>query len=232
MRISLLSRLLDLISPRACAVCGSRMAVTEEAVCTPCNLHLPRTGFHLHPDDNPMARLFWGQTKICRAASLFFFYPHSETSRIIYGIKYGNRPHTARLMGALMAHEAAAAGFFAGIDVIVPVPLSADRRRQRGYNQSEMLARGVADVTGIAVETRAVERTAFSVSQTNLTRQQRRDNVEGLFRLTDAGALSGRHVLIVDDVMTSGATVMACAGQIERAGGVTLSVLTLAFTGS
>lgn len=232
MRISLISRVLDLISPRSCAVCGSRLAVTEEAVCTPCNLHLPRTGFHLCPRDNAMTHLFWGQIKICRAASLFFFYPHSETSSIIYGMKYGNRPHTARLMGALMARETAASGFFTGIDVIVPVPLSRGRRRQRGYNQSEMLARGVADVTGIAVETRAVERTGFHASQTNLTRAQRRDNVEGLFRLRDGSRLHGRHVLIVDDVMTSGATIMACAAEAERAGDVTLSVLTLAFTGS
>lgn len=230
MRISLLSRLLDLIAPRTCAVCGGRLSATEYALCAVCDLHLPRTGFHLHPDDNPMAHLFWGRIKVCRAASLFFFHPHSETARIIYSIKYGNRPHIARLMGYAMGRELTMSGFFCGIDIIVPMPLSRSRRRQRGYNQSELIARGVSEATGIAVETRAVRRTKFGDSQTKLSRQQRQDNVEGKFRLSDGNRLSGRHVLLVDDVATSGATIIACAKEILKADNVTLSVLTLAMT--
>lgn len=230
MKISLLSRLLDLISPRTCDVCGGRLNATEHTICAPCDLHLPRTGFHLHPDDNPVARLFWGQLKVCRAASLFYFHPHSETARIIYGIKYAGRTHTAHHLGYAMAREMADGGFFNGIDLIVPIPLARSRRRQRGYNQSELIAQGVSEATGIALETRAVERRRFDGSQTSLSRWQRQDNVAGMFRLRDGRRISGRHVLLIDDVVTSGATIIACAKEMMQAGDVTVSVLTLAFT--
>lgn len=229
MRISLLTRVLDLIAPRTCAVCGGRLCATEYAICAVCDLHLPRTDFHLSPDDNPVEQLFRGRIRVCRASSLFYFHPHSEPARIIYAIKYGNRQNTAHAMGYAMGRELAESGFFSGVDVIVPVPLSRSRRRQRGYNQSELIARGIGEATGISVETRAVGRTKFGGSQTNLSRQQRQDNVEGLFRLRDGHSLSGRHVLLVDDVVTSGATIISCANEILKAGNVTLSVLTLAF---
>ncbi len=231
--ISLLSRVLDLICPRRCTACGCRLGVTEQTVCTPCLMHLPRTGYEACPDDNPVARLFWGQVRIERAASLFFFSPHSETARIIYRMKYYGGVDTCLDMGRILALEYAPAGFFGGIDVIIPVPLTFRRRLSRGYNQSELLARGIAEVTGLPVDTHVVVRTRFSISQTRLSRSGRMDNVDGLFRLRsakDARRIACRHVLLVDDVVTSGATLMACARALMRAGGVRVSVLTLSFS--
>ena len=129
MATTLWSRTLDFISPRRCAVCGGRLSLTEHAVCTVCCLRLPRTGFCLTPTDNPVARLFWGQAAVERAAALFYYEARSETSRLIYALKYRGRPDIGVALGRQAAVELAAAGFLAGIDVAVPVPLA--RRRQR-----------------------------------------------------------------------------------------------------
>ncbi len=226
----LLTKLLDLVSPRLCAVCGGRLAATEHGLCSACLLRLPRTGTWLSPADNEVAQMFWGLMPVERAASFFYYEPRSEAARIIYMMKYLGRPDVAFDLGRLAATEFAAAGFFAGIDVLVPVPLSRKRLRQRGYNQSEAIARGVASVTGMPVEVRAVVRTGFRASQTGLNRLGRQDNVSGLFCLKAPERLRGRHVLLVDDVVTTGATVMACAGAMAAVEGIRLSVMTLGRT--
>ena len=141
------TRILDFISPRLCVVCGERLSPTERSICSVCLLHLPRTTYQFTPDDNPMAQLFWHLTPIKRAAALLYYEPHSELARLIYDLKYHDRPDIGEDMGRLMANEMQLARFFDGIDVLLPVPLSRKRLRQRGYNQSEQLAIGVSDIT-------------------------------------------------------------------------------------
>lgn len=226
-RISFLSRLLDIIGPRRCAICGSRLAVSEQGICGVCNLHLPRTDFRLSPEDNIMARLLWGRIPIKRCAALYYHEGHSEAGRVVYDIKYHDAPELARMMGRMMAEEYAS--FFDGIDLLLPVPLTKQRQRKRGYNQSVEIAKGIADVTRLPIETQALRRVTFQDSQTQKGKWERNENVEGAFELTDGSRVEGRHVLIVDDVMTTGATVTACAQQLLRAKDVTISVLTLCF---
>lgn len=230
MRQSVLTRLFDLVAPRRCVACGARLAVSERVVCSSCLLHLPRTYYYSTPQDNVVARLFWGRVDVCRAAAFFFFRPKAESAAVIYAMKYRGDVDACRYMGRLMATELAADSFFNSIDIIVPVPLARKRRRARGYNQSEELARGMAEITGLPVDTRAVERTGFIISQTKLSREDRMDNVEGAFRLADASRISGRHVLLVDDVITSGATMLSCARAVGEAEGVTVSILALSFS--
>lgn len=229
MAATLWSRLLDFVSPRLCAVCGGRLSVTEHALCSACCLRLPRTGFWRSPYDNPVARLFWGQVGVERAASLFYFEAHSETSRMIYMLKYRGRPDIGVALGRLAAGEFMAGGFFDGIDLIVPVPLAGKRLRERGYNQSAEVAAGVSSLTGIPVDDRSVVRTAFRGSQTLLSRWERLGNVAGIFMVRRPSALQGRHILIVDDVVTTGATIISCASVIAALPGVKVSVMTLGF---
>lgn len=224
------SRVLDFVSPRLCAVCGSRLSVTEHALCSACCLRLPRTGFCLRPYDNPVAQAFWGQADVERAASFFYFEPHSEVSRMIYSLKYKGRPDIGVALGRLAAGEFMAAGFFDGVDVIVPVPLARKRLRERGYNQSVEVAAGVSSLTGIPVDERSVCRKAFKTSQTKLGRWERLGNVSGLFEVRRQERLLGKHVLLVDDVFTTGATVMACASAVAAVPGTTVSIMTLGFT--
>ena len=149
--ISFWRRLLDLISPRLCVVCGHRLSVTEEAICSKCNFHLPRTGFHLNAYENEMARLFWAQVPIERATAFFYYEPHAQTANIIYELKYKNRPDIGIIIGRMLAKEVQTAGFFDGIDGIIAVPLAKKRQQQRGYNQSEEIAQGVSEITGLPI---------------------------------------------------------------------------------
>ncbi len=230
--ISFWTRLLDLISPRLCVVCGQRLAVSEETLCSKCNLHLPRTGFASNPYENLMAKTFWGQIPLERAAALFYYEPHAETANIIYELKYKNHPEAGLTMGRMTARELQRSGFFEGIDAIVPVPLARKREHQRGYNQSLEIARGVSQITGLPILNKVVRRTAFEGSQTQKSRQERNENVEKVFELADGDSISGKHLLVVDDVVTTGATIIACGKQLTKAGGVRLSVLSLGFTKS
>lgn len=228
-KISIWQRLLDLIAPRLCVVCGRRLAPSERVICAVCNLHLPRTGYQLSAYDNPMARLFWGIIPVERVAALFFYEAGSRTSNILYDLKYHDRPEIGREMGRLMAREFMEDGFFEGIDLIVPLPLARKRQRQRGYNQSMELARGISEVTGLPIYNQIVRRASFVKSQTQMRRQERQENVEGAFELKDPASVHGRHVLLVDDVITTGATMTACARELLKAGDVRLSLLSLGF---
>ena len=174
-----------------------------------------------------MAKMFWGQIPIERATALFYYEPHAETANILYDLKYKNHPEIGEVMGQMMARELQLSHFFEGIDAIIPVPLAKKRQRQRGYNQSDELAKGISEVTGLPIYNKVVRRNAFEGSQTSLGRWERNENVENVFELRDATTIQGKHLLVVDDVVTTGATVIACAKELCKAGGVRISVLSL-----
>lgn len=224
------TKLLDFISPRHCTVCGRRLAATESSLCTVCLLHLPRTGFQTSPDDNPMVQLFWHLTPVEKAAAYFYYEAKSEVTQLIYDMKYHDRPDIGEDLGRLMAVEMQMAGFFDDIDLLVPVPLSPKRMRQRGYNQSEQLARGISQITRLSVCSGVLKRHHFHASQTQLRRLERQANVSHQFYCVNAQKLAHRHVLLIDDVCTTGATLRACANALSGIEGIRISVLTLAFT--
>ncbi|MBQ2196838.1 MAG: ComF family protein [Prevotella sp.] len=232
MKDSFWSRLVDLIAPRACVVCGGRLGIHEFFLCGSCNLQLPRTNYADNPYENDMARLFWGQLPVERCAALFFYQGGSGPSQILYELKYKNHPEIGEFFGRMIAEEWNDTGFFEGIDLIVPVPLAKERQRQRGYNQSLHIARGIGSVTRLPIVTNAVSREQFVESQTQKDRWQRNENVEGCFRLNDGSALKGRHVLLVDDVVTTGATICSCGREMLKAGDVRFSILTIGFAKS
>ena len=224
------TRIVDFIAPRSCVICGRRLSPTERSLCSVCVLHLYRTTFQFTPEDNEMAQLFWGLLPVERTAALIYYEPRSETAALIYKLKYGHRPDIGEDLGRIMAEEMKPAGFLDGIDVLLPIPLSKKRYWQRGYNQSEMLARGMSEVTGLPVITKAVRRTNFRQSQTSLTRKERQENVEGTFVLRHPEQLENKHVLLIDDICTTGATLLACSEAIRSIKGIRISILTLGFT--
>lgn len=178
-----------------------------------------------------MAKLFWGQIKIEKAAALFFYEPHSEMSRIILSLKYNNHPETGELMGRMLAEEIKKDDFFNNIDVIIPIPLTKKRQRTRGYNQSMEIARGINEIAQIKIIDKAVVRKSFKGSQTKMNRWQRQDNVKDVFELGKEYDLNNKHILIIDDVVTTGSTIIACANKIaEHYKNVKFSVLSLGFT--
>ncbi|MBR1449876.1 MAG: ComF family protein [Prevotella sp.] len=230
MKTSFLTDLFDLIAPRSCAICGKRLSAAESVICGVCHLRMPLTGFAQSPLDNPMARLFWGQFPIEKAAAYFYYQPHSDTSSIIYHLKYHSQPDIGENMGGIMARELSRSEFFSGIDAIVPIPITRRRRWQRGYNQSLEIARGISEVTHLPILKDAVRRTRFDTSQTKKKGWQRQENVADVFQLRQPEAISGRHLLLVDDIVTTGATIRACALELCKAGDVRISVVSLGFT--
>ena len=222
---------MDLISPRLCVVCGNRLAVTEETLCSKCYLHLPRTDFANDLYENMMAKLFWSQIKLEKATALFYYEPHAETAQILYELKYKNHPEIGVVMGRMMAKELMKSGLFEDIDALVPVPLAKKRERERGYNQSLELAKGVSEVTGLPIANLVIRRTKFVGSQTKRGRWERNENVEHVFELVDDN-ISDQHLLLIDDVVTTGATVIACAKEMQKASNVKISVLALGFAKS
>lgn len=227
---NLLVRSMRLIAPKACAVCGCALAAGENVLCATCLSHLPRTRHWLRPHDNGLARLLWGRMAVERAAAWFRYEPQSEVSRVVYSFKYGNRPDHALHMGRMAAKELSRSGFFSGIDAIVPVPLARKRQRSRGYNQSREIAKGISGITGIPVVGGAVRRDTFTDSQTRMSRLQRIENVEHAFRLVKPRLLRGRHILIVDDIVTTGSTATALSATVATAGDVRVSVFALGLT--
>ena len=227
-----ITRILDFISPRLCVVCGERLSPTERSLCTKCLLHLPRTAFQFSPTDNPMAQLFWKITHIQRAAALIYYEPHSEVAQLIYQLKYDDRPDIGQDMGRLIANEFQMAHYFDDIDLLVPVPLTRKRYSQRGYNQSEQLALGISDITRLPIDGKALLRKHFHQSQTALSRHERQENVADMFEVRDNARLEGHHILLIDDICTTGATLTACVHACRDVIGLRISILTLGFTKS
>lgn len=232
MPLRLLRQLLDIAAPRLCSACGRRLNDGEEVFCATCMMRLPRTDFLAHPYDNEMAQTFWGRVSHFEKAYAFVYHqPHSESARAVYQIKYFGMADTGIDIGEIMGRQMKAAGFTDDIDIILPVPLTKERKRQRGFNQSEMIAQGISSATGIKVAKDIVKRVSFHGSQTRRDRQDRSENVENAFCLASGKRVTGKHVLIVDDIVTTGATIVAMAQQITLQPGVKVSVAAIGFAG-
>ncbi len=242
MKSSFLTRLFDLVAPRTCGICGRRLSVGESVLCGVCHLHLPFTYLWRTPYDNEMARLFWGKipfaggddgqrpNSVERVAALFFYGAQTPVSRLIHNMKYNGWIEAGESLGRMAANMMAADRFFEGIDIIVPMPLTRLRQWKRGYNQSMEIARGVSSVTGIPVCNDIVRRVRFDGSQTRKHGWERTQNVDGVFRLKDASKAEGKHILVIDDIVTTGATVASCAQQLCKAPGVRISIMSIGFT--
>ena len=160
--------------------------------------------------------------------SFFFYRKGSDFRQVLHQLKYGGQKEIGAIMGRYMASELQASDFFHGVDVIIPIPLHKKKQQIRGYNQSEWISRGIMAVTGIPVDTEAIIRRKNTETQTQKSALERWENVDGIFELHRSEHLAGKHILIVDDVLTTGATTVACASRLAEIEGVRISVLTLA----
>lgn len=228
-----MKRLLDditgLLFPRLCEVCGCTLSRGEEVMCLHCQVSLPRTGVHREPF-NTMHERVAGHVAVERAGSYFYYYRDSPYRGLIRQSKYASRPVVGRRVARMYAREIAGDGFFDGIDLILPVPLHWWKLIRRGYNQSEWMARGLSDYTSIPVGGNLVAERGHG-SQTARGAYSRWLNTRGVYAVVSPEELDGRHVLVVDDVMTTGATILSCIEAIHAAAPTTrISLLTLALT--
>ena len=231
MSSSFFSRFIDVLAPASCPICGNRLSADERFLCAGCLLPLPFTGFAANPGDNPIAETLRWHFPVEKCASLLSYRPGSAISKLLLSLKFFNHPEYGTELGRIMASEFQSAGFFDGITTLFPLPLTRKRQRQRGYNQSLEICRGISEITGIAITTKGMTRSEGNAPQSSLPHDKRYENVKNVFHLTDPSIFQGQHILIVDDILTTGSTVTACAKEILKAGDVKISIATIGYAG-
>lgn len=226
MNMKWIDDLKELLFPRYCKVCRRRLMHSEQHLCIHCLLELPRTHYERDPN-NLLMQHFMEWPEVIRATAYFYYYKEGEYSSLIHHLKYKDHPEVGTYLGRIAAMELKESGFFDGIDLIIPVPLSKKRYRQRGYNQCDYIAKGISKVTSIDISNKSIERIVNTDTQTAKGRMDRWKNTEGIFRIKDATTLTGKHILLVDDVATTGATLHACTSALLTVPGVRVSVFAL-----
>jgi len=179
--------------------------------------------------DNPVAQLFWGRCMIEKAAAFSYYNKGSRIRNLIHNLKYKGIREIGYELGRIYGLSLKSSGFTADIDLIIPVPLHPTKMRIRGFNQSEIISKGIADATGLAVDVKSLSRKTKSATQTKRSRYERWTNVEGIFQVIDPQTIMGRHILLVDDVITTGSTIESCTNELLNVKGVKVSVVALAF---
>ncbi|MCD8081259.1 MAG: ComF family protein [Bacteroides sp.] len=222
----LFSSLLSLFFPPCCLVCGRVLVESERWVCVTCHLGLPVVpSFYDLPDR--IESFLQGVVPLVSTRAWLGYQKESKYRQLIFHLKYKGNQEAAESLGRWMAVAFQSENFFEGIDLLVPVPLHSRRYRQRGYNQSERIARGVSAVTGIPLIASLLRRTRHTPTQTRLDADHRWENVKDGFELQEPQRAEGKHILLIDDVFTTGATVASCAMAFKGVKDVKVSVLTL-----
>jgi ComF family protein len=217
----------DLFFPKPCPGCGAH-SQPESFICHSCRAALPVTGFINQPG-NPVEKIFYGRVPVEAAAALFYFTKNGLLQHILFALKYRNQPEAGRLLGRMMGEAIDGSGRFAGVDLLMPLPLHPRKEKQRGYNQAAILCEAICAVTRIPVCSDILIRRQFTRTQTHQDRLHRWQNMEQVFALSNPSVLYNRRVLLIDDVITTGATLEASAVLLTGAG-CRLSVLTAAYT--
>lgn len=216
--------------PASCLCCGGRLLSHEQYVCTSCIICWPTPSTITDPKDNVFVRRFWGTVSAVNGVTVFNYFPQGEMKNVVHDMKYHHQPDLCRFMGRVMASNKLVKSMMQEADCLIPVPITDERRRERGYNQSELLCEGISKVTGTPVVTDALLRTKFLDSQTTLNEAMRRENIIGVFALGDTTKIEGKHVVIVDDIVTTGSTLLECMLVMRDVPGIKISVLSLAWT--
>ena len=222
-----ISDLIDLIFPRHCAVCGEVLSRQERDLCLNCLCSLPR----IEPQHKQeIEQAFWGKVEIERATSFIYYRKGSPYNALMHRLKYNNAPEVGTRLAEMAAKELLESGFFDGITRIVPLPLSKKKQRKRGYNQSEYIARGLSNITGIPVDTKLMRRDIANETQTHKNRDERWENVKDIFSVITPHLFEDEHILLVDDILTTGATLCSCANTLRGKCNCKISIFTLAYT--
>ena len=223
----ILNDLLNLFYPRLCLLCQRSLVEGEEHICLHCSNHLPYTHF-TDMETNPVCLLLQGKTSFVAATALLHFTKGGSGQKLIHSLKYHGNKKLGYELGRMAATTYRETGLFDTVDLLLPVPLHPKRMRQRGYNQSEWIAYGIRSATGIAVDTSSLSRIKKPESQPRKQIFERSENVEDIFRVENTDTLKNKHILLVDDVITTGSTMNACAEAMKAISGIRISILGIA----
>jgi competence protein ComFC len=218
--------LLSLFYPRLCLACGHVRPPARELICLSCQYKLPQTHFH-EEEENGFTERFWGRIRLEAGAALYYFVKGGRVQHLIHQLKYHGKRQVGRTLGHYYGRQLSGSSFFKEVELIVPVPLHPRKLHRRGYNQSALFASGLSETMGVPWMKGVLRRRTFTSTQTRKSRLERLENVLDAFELSRPQAIKGRHVLLVDDVLTTGATLEACAMRLQEAPGVKVSMATI-----
>jgi len=224
---SILDDFISLIYPRICMACGNDLFKHEHCICTFCSYHLPKTNFHLE-EENPVSRLFWGKANIHSAASFYYFNKGGKVQQLMHQLKYKGKKEIGIYIGNIYGKELSKASLFNTAECVIPVPMHPHKQKKRGYNQSEMIAIGLSRSMKIPVDTKTLVKTTKTETQTRKSRFSRWENVKEVFELKEYSHLENKHVLLVDDVITTGSTLESCILNLSKVPGIKISVASMA----
>ena len=219
----------SLFYPNLCLGCGNNLPYNQEVLCLSCQYQLPKTDHHLMVE-NAFTEKFWGRIPIRAGAAMHYYDKKDKVQYLIQQLKYHNKPFIGIKLGQLYGKTLKTSTLFQQIDLIVPVPLHPKKLHQRGYNQSDLFAQGLSESMEVPWDKNVLKRTIFTETQTQKTRVDRFANVEHAFAVEDFKKIEGKHLLLVDDVLTTGATLEACAVKLLAIPGVKISMATIAIT--
>lgn len=224
---SYLADFISLLFPQLCHACGESLIKGEELICTDCRYNLPFTNFHLQAD-NMVARQFWGKINLEAAYAMCYFTKGGKMQHLLHHFKYKGIGKIGNILGNIAGKQLAANPVFSKADAIIPVPLHKSRLRKRGYNQSTCFAEGLSEKLNIPVEEHNLLRIRATETQTHRSRFSRFENMQEVFALTNPQALVHKHIILVDDVVTTGSTLEACGSELLKVEGLKLSIATIA----
>jgi ComF family protein len=219
---------IGLFYPEVCLACGEGLAEGEKLVCSSCLFKLPKTNYHMQPS-NPVMRAFYGRVDVVAAASFYYYSKGSLVQDLVHQLKYNDKKQLGIAFGKWYGAELKQSPYFAELDAIIPVPLHAKKLRKRGFNQSACFAEGLGQVMGIEVLPDALHRIKDTQTQTNKSRFERWENLKDVFSPGKNIKLQGKHVLLVDDIITTGATMEACIHAIQLEGVASVSVASIGY---
>jgi len=231
MRLFFWRDFIDLIFPRNCALCKRALFDFEPCLCTICQGMLPRANFHLRPFDNELTSKLQGLMPVHRVMAFLRFTKKGKSQTLLHLLKYKNKPELGEELGRLYGLSLLDNGFGGTWDVLVAVPLHPLKKQRRGYNQSECFARGLSKVMGIPYRELLV-RKKFTTTQTNKSRLERLEKVEEVFALNEGQVTQGLRILLVDDILTTGATLCGCSQTLLQGGAKHVDLATIAAGGT
>lgn len=223
----LFQNFISIFYPRTCVACGNALLQNESYFCLSCLMQLPETNYHLQ-ECSPLDNIFAGRVPVEKVSSMLFYKKGNKVQQILYALKYNGNKELGSYLGEMYGKQLLDSPFYRTVDCIVPVPLHTRKQKSRGYNQSEWVAKGLSKSMSIPYYTDVLVRKEFTETQTRKNRIQRWENVKDVFRTDHVDAIVGKHILICDDVLTTGATLEAAITQLLKVKGVKVSVVTLA----
>jgi ComF family protein len=226
--MSSLDAVAHLFYPQLCAGCSNDLSRRTQVLCLRCLDEIPLTNFHLHAG-NPVEKIFWGRVPIIAATSYTYFTKDSMMQKLLHGLKYEGKKETGIFFGRKIGSALTQSNRFGDLDAIIPVPLHPKKEYKRGYNQAEKIAEGISETTHLPVLASALQRIGLSETQTHKSRSERWNNIAGVFAVPNEVAVRGKHLLLVDDVITTGATLEACAGELLKVKDISVSIVALAY---